>query len=254
MRGSAGEVAVFIVFVGTAGCGKTTLVKTFGDWLEDVGFRVSRVNLDPGVEVLPYEAAFDVREIVKASDLMREMGLGPNGAMIVASKIMEERMEEIVKRMAINDADYVLVDTPGQMELFVFRGLGPSLSNAIKGVRRAVAVYIVDAETIRDASELLVIKLLSLIIELRLEIPTVAVINKGDVVNLSELALKADEVKRRLSSRTDVLSDLALELTDLVFRYERASRVVVISALKRIGLDRLYDLIHESFCVCGDLT
>jgi len=245
---------VFVVFVGTAGCGKTTLVKSFGEWLEELGFRVSRVNLDPGVEALPYEATFDVREIVRTGDLMRELGLGPNGAMIMASKIMEKRMDDIVKRMATSDADYVLVDTPGQMELFVFRELGPSLSNAIKGARRAVAVYIVDAETIRDASELLVIKLLSLIIELRLEIPTVAVINKGDVVDLSELALKVDEVKRRLSSRTDVLSDLALELTDLVFKYERASRVVVISALRKTGLDRLYDLIHESFCVCGDLT
>lgn len=245
---------MFVVFVGTAGCGKTTLVKSFGEWLEELGFRVSRVNLDPGVEALPYEATFDVREIVRTGDLMRELGLGPNGAMIMASKIMEKRMDDIVKRMATSDADYVLVDTPGQMELFVFRELGPSLSNAIKGARRAVAVYIVDAETIRDASELLVIKLLSLIIELRLEIPTVAVINKGDVVDLSELALKVDEVKRRLSSRTDVLSDLALELTDLVFKYERASRVVVISALRKTGLDRLYDLIHESFCVCGDLT
>ena len=245
---------MFVVFVGTAGCGKTTLVKSFGEWLEELGFRVSRVNLDPGVEALPYEATFDVREIVRTGDLMRELGLGPNGAMIMASKVMEKRMDDIVKRMATSDADYVLVDTPGQMELFVFRELGPSLSNAIKGARRAVAVYIVDAETIRDASELLVIKLLSLIIELRLEIPTVAVINKGDVVDLSELALKVDEVKRRLSSRTDVLSDLALELTDLVFKYERASRVVVISALRKTGLDRLYDLIHESFCVCGDLT
>ncbi len=245
---------MFIVFVGTAGCGKTTLVKSFGDWLEGLGFRTSRVNLDPGVEVLPYEAFFDVREIVRTGDLMKGLGLGPNGAMIVASKVMEERMHEIVKRMAASDADYVLVDTPGQMELFVFRGLGPSLSNAIKRARRAVAVYIVDAETIRDAGELLVIKLLSLIIELRLEIPTVTVINKGDVVDLSELALKVDEVKKRLSARADVLSDLALELTDLVFKYERASRVVVISALKGTGLDRLYDLIHESFCVCGDLT
>jgi GTPase SAR1 family protein len=245
---------VFIVFVGTAGCGKTTLVKSFGEWLEELGFRVSRINLDPGVEVLPYKATFDVREIVKTCNLMKELGLGPNGAMIMASKIMEERMDEIAKKIAASDADYVLVDTPGQMELFVFRGLGPSLSSAIKRARRAVAVYIVDAETIRDAGELLVIKLLSLIIELRLEIPTVAVINKGDVVDLSEVALKADEVKGRLSSRSDVLSDLALELTDLVFKYERASRVVVISALKKIGLDKLHDLIHESFCVCGDLT
>ncbi|MEM0232799.1 MAG: ATP/GTP-binding protein [Candidatus Nezhaarchaeales archaeon] len=245
---------VFIIFIGTAGCGKTTLVKSFGEWLEGLGLQVSYVNLDPGVEHLPYDATFDVRDVVRTSDLMRMMGLGPNGAMILAAQFMEERISDIVKGMMKKDSDYILIDTPGQMELFVFRGLGPSLTRAIRNVGRAVAVYMVDAETIHDASEYLVIKLLSLIIELRLDIPVVTVVNKGDLVDLSKLVVRIDEIKKRLNLKRDLLSDLALELVDLVFKYERASRLVVISALKKMGLDRLHDLVLEAFCVCGDLT
>ncbi|MEM0239847.1 MAG: ATP/GTP-binding protein [Candidatus Nezhaarchaeales archaeon] len=247
-------IVLFVIFIGTAGCGKTTLVKSFGEWLEEHGLQVSYVNLDPGVEQLPYKATFDVRDIVRTSDLMRSMGLGPNGAMILAAQLMEERISDVVRGIMRKDSDYVLIDTPGQMELFVFRSLGPSLTSAIKNVGRAVAVYIVDAETVYDASEYLVIKLLSLIIELRLDIPTVTVVNKGDLVDLSKLVVRADEIKDRLSLKRDLLSDLALELVDLVFKYERASRLVVISALKKTGLDRLHDLILEAFCVCGDLT
>lgn len=249
-----GTIEVFVTFIGTAGCGKTTLVKSFGEWLENLGLQVSYVNLDPGVEQLPYRATFDVRGIVRTSDLMKEMGLGPNGAMILAAKLMEERINDIVKGMTMNNSDYVLIDTPGQMELFVFRSLGPSLTRAVKNIGRAVAVYIVDAETVHDASEYLVIKLLSLIIELRLDIPTVTVVNKGDLVDSSKLMVRADDVREKLSLRKDLLSDLASELVDLVFKYERASRLVAISALKKTGLDRLHDLILEAFCVCGDLT
>lgn len=245
---------MFVIFIGTAGCGKTTLVKSFGEWLEGLGLRVSYVNLDPGVEQLPYEATFDVRDIVRTSDLMKKMGLGPNGAMVLASQLMEERIEEIIKGVMFKDSDYTLIDTPGQMELFVFRGLGPSLTSAVKNIGRAVAVYIVDAETMCSASEYLVIKLLSLIIELRLDVPTVTVINKGDIFDPSKSLMRAEEIKRELSLRRDLLSDLALELVDLVFKYERASRPVVISALKKEGMDRLHDLILEVFCVCGDLT
>ena len=245
---------MIIMFVGTAGCGKTTLVKSFGEWLENQGFRVSYVNLDPGAEVIPYNASFDVRRMVTTDKLMRELGLGPNGAMIMAAKIMEERVDDIVREVLSCEADYVLVDTPGQMELFVFRGLGPSLANAIKNVDRAVVVYIVDAETMFSAAEYLVVKLLSLIIELRLDAPTVTVINKGDVVDPSKLISDSSKIKEELHLRSDVLTDLALELVDVVFRYEKPSRVVVISALKKSGLDKLHDLILESFCVCGDLT
>ncbi|MEM4576926.1 MAG: ATP/GTP-binding protein [Candidatus Nezhaarchaeales archaeon] len=245
---------MYVIFVGTAGCGKTTLIKSFGEWLEELGFQVSYINLDPGVEQVPYNATFDIREIVRIDDVMKGLGLGPNGAMVMAAQLMEERIDDIVKGIALKEADYVLIDTPGQMELFVFRGLGPSLSKAVKNLGRAVAVYMVDAETMRDASEYLVIKMLSLIIELRLDIPTVTVINKGDLVDPSKLALRADEIKRELGFKSNLLSDLALELVDLVFKYERASRPVVISALKKAGLDKLHDLILEAFCVCGDLT
>jgi hypothetical protein len=37
------------------------------------------VNLDPGNDVLPFECAVDVMELIKLEDVMKEHGLGPNG-------------------------------------------------------------------------------------------------------------------------------------------------------------------------------
>ncbi len=50
------EDAVSIFFTGTAGSGKSTLVGTFHRWMDNNGYSALAVNLDPGAEVLPYEA------------------------------------------------------------------------------------------------------------------------------------------------------------------------------------------------------
>ena len=46
----------FIYFVGTAGSGKSTLVKAYKDWLDSTGTESITINLDPGVDMLPYDA------------------------------------------------------------------------------------------------------------------------------------------------------------------------------------------------------
>ena len=44
---------VIVVFVGTAGSGKTTLTGEFGRFLEENEKKVAYVNLDTGVKNLP---------------------------------------------------------------------------------------------------------------------------------------------------------------------------------------------------------
>ena len=77
-----------IFFVGTAGCGKSTLVATYKNWLEEQGVDALILNLDPGSDALPYQADIDIREWVSTADVMDEYGLGPNGAQIVAADVM----------------------------------------------------------------------------------------------------------------------------------------------------------------------
>ena len=67
---------VSVVMIGPAGCGKTSLVASFGRWLESELEEVpTYVNLDPGVLRLPYRPGYEVRSIVRVDELMREEGL-----------------------------------------------------------------------------------------------------------------------------------------------------------------------------------
>ncbi|MHC1586643.1 MAG: ATP/GTP-binding protein [Candidatus Hecatellaceae archaeon] len=137
---------VQILFMGTAGSGKTSLVASFKDWLERAGFKVACVNLDPGCEMLPYQARLDVRSWITSRRIMEEEGLGPNGAMVRAMERLMELEREILSRVSMLEADYLLFDTPGQAEIFLFRSSGVKLVSSLKKLNPTIGVYLVDSE------------------------------------------------------------------------------------------------------------
>ena len=79
------------------------------------------VNLDPGAEVLAYDADVDVREWTVLGHIMEEFNLGPNGAQVVAADMMALQAGDIATAVNEMESDYVLYDVPGQLELFAFR-------------------------------------------------------------------------------------------------------------------------------------
>ena len=113
-----------VYFVGTAGAGKSTLVAAYDRWCKQHGISTLLVNLDPGAEALPYEPEVDIREKLNLQDIMEEHGLGPNGAQVAAADLIALDLTDLQEEINSYRADQVLIDTPGQVELFVFRQAG----------------------------------------------------------------------------------------------------------------------------------
>jgi GTPase SAR1 family protein len=130
--------------IGTAGSGKSLLTAAFSEWLKMSKQDVAVVNLDPGTLKLPYSPDVDIRNYVDIGNLMEKYGLGPNGALIMAADLIADEIENISKDIEDANADIVLVDTPGQMELFAFRASGPYIVNALTREPKAM-VYLFDA-------------------------------------------------------------------------------------------------------------
>jgi hypothetical protein len=105
---------------------------------------VSVVNLDPGALTLPYTPDVDIRDYVNIESLMEEYGLGPNGALIMAADLIADKIEQISKEIEDLRSDIVLIDTPGQMELFAFRASGPYIASELTRENKAI-VYLFDA-------------------------------------------------------------------------------------------------------------
>jgi len=247
-----------LIVLGTAGAGKSALTAAFGKWIErNTDRRVAYINLDPGCDFVPFGPDFDIRNYFTIAQIMRDENLGPNGAMVRASELLERRAKEFSKRIDEIEADIRLIDTPGQMEVFLFHG-GPEMARLMGGV--TISLFLTDAEVAAKATGLVFTRLLGLSIGLRLGVPAVSVLNKIDLAKseladidrmLADVEFAKDSVVKESSG---AMIDLTLGLSKVLPELLPAARLVKVSAKTGEGMRELYDIVHEVFCACGDLT
>ncbi|MEM1589576.1 MAG: ATP/GTP-binding protein [Candidatus Bathyarchaeia archaeon] len=174
---------MFIVFIiGTAGSGKSTLTAAFSEWLKMSKQDVAIVNLDPGALTLPYTPDIDARDYVNVESLMEEYGLGPNGALIMAADLLAEEVENLSREIENLKSDIVLVDTPGQMELFAFRASGTYIANELTKEPKAI-VYLFDAVFSLNPLNYVSNLFLSAAVYSRFFLPQLHVLSKCDLLS-----------------------------------------------------------------------
>lgn len=169
-----------------AGSGKSLLTSSLQEWLRLRRQNVVVLNLDPGAQNLPYNADVDVRTYVDIDKLMIDYRLGPNGALIMASDLVGEHIEEIREDIDEGGTDILLVDTPGQMELFAFRESGSFISKALSDEEKAV-LYLFDAPFCRNPLNYVSNMFIATAIYSRLALAQVYALSKIDLVTPEEL-------------------------------------------------------------------
>ncbi|MDI6847282.1 MAG: ATP/GTP-binding protein [Candidatus Bathyarchaeia archaeon] len=173
---------MFIVFIiGTAGSGKSMLTASFSEWLKISKQDVIAVNLDPGVLTLLYSPDVDVRNYVDIEGLMEKYDLGPNGALIMAADLIADSLEKISEEIEELKPDVVLVDTPGQMELFAFRASGPYIVSEFTREPKVI-VYLFDAVFSLNPLNYVSNLFLSAAVYNRFLIPQVHLLSKCDLL------------------------------------------------------------------------
>jgi len=171
-----------IYFTGTAGCGKSTLTSAFQLWLNNQGYDAITVNLDPGVDSLMYAPDVDIRDWIKLQEIMAEHGLGPNGAQIAAADMLALNIKEVADVISQFDSDYILIDTPGQVELFTFRQSSRHIVEAL-GLESSALAFLFDPAVIRMPNGYVSSLLLSTTVHFRLPLPTINIIAKADMLS-----------------------------------------------------------------------
>ena len=170
-----------IVFVtGTAGSGKSLLTSSLVSWYREKSQDVISVNLDPGVLSLPYDPDVDIRTQIDLREIMAEYSLGPNGALIFANDLMASKLASIQEEMDSTSADFAIVDTPGQIELFAFRESGPYLARGLQAESK-VLLFLVDSLVASSPTNYLSLVLLSASVKLRMGMPQVQLLSKVDL-------------------------------------------------------------------------
>jgi GTPase SAR1 family protein len=93
--------------------------------------------------------------------------------------------DDIKKSIDLFNSDYVLIDTPGQLELFVFRQSGKYIIDFLDK-KHTVIAYLIDYSLAKNASGFISQMLLSLNTNFKLKKPHINILSKSDLLNENE--------------------------------------------------------------------
>ena len=196
------------IFVsGTAGSGKSLLSSKLYEYYTKNGAFAAVLNLDPGVEKMPYTCDIDVRDHIDYVSIMQQYELGPNGALIMANDLIASKIDDIQNEVNKVNPDYLIVDTPGQIELFAYRSSGRFIIENIASEDKT-SVFLFDGSLITSPVNFVSIALLATSIRLRLNLPTINVLTKTDIIGekLKEIlqwTTSLDTLENAIAKETD---------------------------------------------------
>jgi GTPase SAR1 family protein len=234
--------AIFIT--GTAGSGKSLLTSRLLQWYRDNNAYPVALNLDPGAVNLPYKPDVDVRNYIDIATMMESYGLGPNGSLIMASDMVATKLYEIQKEVDELNPDYLIVDTPGQIELFAFRASGPYFAVNLHADNKAT-IFAFDGMLVSSPINFVSISLLASSVKLRLKMTQINVLTKRDLVidklkNIMEWAGSTTALEHVLNSEKDVeYSLLTKDLARSISKGGFAQSLIPVSSVTMSGMVNL---------------
>ena len=152
---------------------------------------------------------------------MEQYELGSNGSLIMANDLIATKIDDVQNEINVINPDYLIVDTPGQVELFAYRTSGPFFVKNLNAEEK-VNLFLYDGTMITSPANFVSLSLLSTSIRLRLGLPTINVLTKTDLIpdNLekilewssNEYGLE-DEVSKEVDGETlSLISDMLQSL------------------------------------------
>lgn len=273
---SASSVAtppVCIVCIGMAGSGKTTFMQRINAYLHEQHQKTPSttappyvLNLDPAVRSVPFESNIDIRDSVKYKEVMKQYNLGPNGAILTSLNLFTTKIDQIInilEKRCLPQADskaptpsHIIVDTPGQIEVFVWSASGNILLSTLASSFPTVIAYVIDTpRTLENTSTFMSNMLYAISILYKTRLPMILVFNKTDVESEEkavewmrdfetfQAAVRAEEEQEREGSgyMGSLLNSMSLVLEEF---YNQLS-VVGVSAMTGAGIDDFFAAVED---------
>lgn len=143
------------------------------------------INLDPAADDFAYPVSADIRELISLADVMEEMSLGPNGALLYCMEYFEDSLEDWLSDAleGFGDDDCVIFDCPGQIELYSHHSAFRSFVDQMQTWGwRLVAVYMLDSQFVTDGAKFIAGCMQCQAAMMNLELPHVNIMSKVDLM------------------------------------------------------------------------
>ncbi len=248
-----------LYFIGSAGSGKSSLTGAFLGWMQRQGYDAVTVNLDPGIENAPYVPDVDIREWIKLRDIMEDYDVGPNGAQIIAADMLALNIAEMKEIIDSFETEYVIFDTPGQMELFTLRQSGKVLVDSF-GTDRSIIGYLYDPVISKTPSGFITLMLQAASVQVRFNVPFMGILTKSDLLKDEErddiMKWSRDfmELDSAMHEEMPTLrNQLNIEFLSALMSIDRGQKLLPVSSIYGSGMEDIYNTVQQIFYGGEDL-
>ena len=158
------------------------------------------MNLDPAVTAMPFPPQVDIRDTVDYKGVMSQYKLGPNGAIMTSLNLFATKFDQVLKilenRALDNQVnpdkheqklDYIVVDTPGQIEAFTWSSSGQIFTESLASSFPTILCFVVDTPRSTNPNTFMSNMLYGCSMLYRSRLPLLVAFNKTDIVD-SEFA------------------------------------------------------------------
>ena len=250
-EGRVGPVVVLVV--GMAGSGKTTIMHRINLFLNERKKRGYYINLDPAVLSVPFGANIDIRDTVNYKEVMKQYGLGPNGAILTSLNLFATRFDQVVTLLEkrADALDYIFIDTPGQIEAFTWSAGGKIIHELLATAFPTVILYITDTQRSSSPTTFMSNMLYACSILYKSQLPMVCVFNKTDVVpcQFAEEWVKDFEAYQMAldgDKKEEYMGTLNRSLSLVLDEFYKNIKTVGVSAMTGNGIEDMFKKIDEA--------
>ena len=212
--------------------------------------------MDPGVRIIPYVPDIDIRDFIVLEEVMEEYGLGPNGGMILASDLMVNYLDDLKNEIDEYNADWVLVDTAGQLELFAFRETGPLIASSLGfgDIQRSVS-FLFDANFVLRPNGFISTLLLAASVQFRFrKISQINVLSKSDLLDEDQIDMVVNwsqdfkALEESTSEReSGLMRELSMNLSEVFVEMGSTVELIPCTIKQEDGLDLLFGYLQRVF-------
>ncbi|KAG0012638.1 hypothetical protein BGZ80_011612 [Entomortierella chlamydospora] len=240
-----------ILCIGMAGSGKTTFMQRLNAHLHTKKQPPYILNLDPAVAALPFSANIDIRDTVNYKEVMKQYNLGPNGGILTALNLFTTKFDQVLgfidKRAP--SLDYILVDTPGQIEIFTWSASGSIITDTLAATYPTMIAYIIDTPRTAAPATFMSNMLYACSILYKTKVPFILVFNKTDVKPHDfavEWMTDFESFQEALQKDKTYMSSLMNSMSLVLDEFYSHLKVVGVSAVTGAGMDDFLKAVDEA--------